>query len=153
MKIAIASDHEGFELKDELIKFLTEKNIHLVDLGTYSLDAVDYPVFAENVGIEIRDKEADRGILICGSGIGINIAANRMPWIRAGICHDTYSAHQGVEHDAMNVLVMGAGIIGLKLAFEIVQAFLKAEFSGDERHKRRIEEVAAIARRYSSERK
>jgi RpiB/LacA/LacB family sugar-phosphate isomerase len=148
VKIVIASDHEGFDLKDKLIKYFHEKNITLDDLGTYTHEPVDFPVFAEKLGLAIRDKKADRGILLCGSGVGVGIAANRMPWVRAGICHDTYSSHQGVEHDDMNVLVMGAGIVAIKLAADITSTFLQATFSGEDRHVRRLKEVVDMGRRY-----
>jgi RpiB/LacA/LacB family sugar-phosphate isomerase len=148
MKIVIASDHEGFHLKKELISSFLKQDIILDDLGTYSAEPVDYPYFAEKVGLALRDKKADRGILLCGSGVGACFAVNKMPWVRSGICHDTYSAHQGVEHDDMNVLVIGASIISIKLAEEIVSNFLKAQFSGAERHVRRLKEVVEIERRY-----
>ena len=121
----------------------------VVDLGTHSADPVDYPDYAEAVGKEVVGGGADRGLLICGSGIGVCVAANKMPGVRAGTCHDTYSAHQGVEHDDMNVLVVGARIIGVALAKEIVQAFLGARFSQEERHQRRLDKVIDIEKRYT----
>lgn len=150
MTIAIASDHEGFELKRELLRAFQKKNVLFLDLGTHDERPVDYPDFAEAVGLAIRDGRADRGILLCGSGVGACCAANKMPWVRAGICHDTYSAHQGVEHDNMNVLVIGARIIAIELAEEIVSSFLPAVFSGEERHKRRLRKIASIEHRYKS---
>ncbi len=148
MRIAVAADHAGFLLKQDLVAVLKKLGHQVQDLGTDSTDPVDYPDYAEAVGHAVLGKKADRGILICGSGIGAVVAANKLPGIRAGLCHDTYSAHQGVEHDAMNVLVMGARVIGPELAHEVMRAFLGAEFSGEERHVRRLEKVNAIEARY-----
>ncbi len=148
MKIAIASDHAGFQLKQQLLVFLEEQHCASIDVGTYSETPVDYPDFAEKLGMAIIRKEADRGILICGSGVGASVAANKISGIRAGLCHDTYSAHQGVEHDAMNVLVLGSRVIGVELAKELVGAFLPAKFSDEERHRRRLEKVAELERRF-----
>lgn len=144
MRIAIASDHAGFPIKDEIISFIQENGNDVIDLGTYDQSPVDYPDFVVKVGRAILDKQAERGILVCGSGIGACIAANKVDGIYAAICHDTYSAHQGVEHDNMNVLCLGGRIIGTELAREIVSAFLNAEFSGEERHLRRFKKVVAI---------
>src|ERR1700712_3580202 len=132
MKIALASDHAGFPLKEEVRDFMTKLGYEVHDLGAYNTDPSDYPDFAVLVGKELMAGAADRGILICGSGVGVSIAANKMPGVRAGMCHDTYSAHQGVEHDQMNGLVLGARIIGGALAFECVDAYLKAEFIASE---------------------
>jgi RpiB/LacA/LacB family sugar-phosphate isomerase len=118
-------------------------------VGTYSQESVDYPDFAEKVGRLIAEKKVAKGIVICGSGVGASIAANKIRGVRAGLCHDTYSAHQGVEHDDMNVLVLGARIIGVELAREIVESFLEAKFSHDERHTRRLNKVLAIEDRES----
>lgn len=144
MKVAIASDHAGFSLKEILRKFLEVENHQIVDVGTYSSTAVDYPDFAEKISAVILKNEATRGVLICGSGVGASVAANKIRGIRAGLCHDTYSAHQGVEHDAMNVLVLGARVVGEELAKELVKAFLAAEFSDEDRHRRRLEKVIAL---------
>jgi ribose 5-phosphate isomerase B len=145
MKIAIASDHAGFEMKRVIAAELRSRGGHeVVDLGTDSTDPVDYPDFAEKLGNAVREGRAERGLLICGSGLGASIAANKLPGVRAGLCHDTYSAHQGVEHDDVNVLVMGARVIGPALAHDIVHAFLGARFSGDERHVRRLNKVKAL---------
>lgn len=144
MKVAIASDHAGFSLKEILRKFLEVENHQIVDVGTYSSTAVDYPDFAEKITAVILKNEATRGVLICGSGVGASVAANKIRGIRAGLCHDTYSAHQGVEHDAMNVLVLGARVVGEELAKELVKAFLAAEFSDEDRHRRRLEKVIAL---------
>ena len=141
MKIAIASDHAGFSLKVDLIEFIKHHGYTVIDLGTNSTESVDYPDFAEKIGRSIQDKSADKGILVCGSGIGACIAANKMKGVYAAICHDTYSAHQGVEHDKMNVLCLGGRIIGPEPAKEIVEAFIKAEFSNDERHIRRTNKI------------
>jgi ribose 5-phosphate isomerase B len=149
MRIAIGSDHAGYELKCELAACMKDLGHDVVDLGTHDTHPVDYPDFAEAVAKEVVHGGADRGLLICGSGVGASIAANKVPGIRAGICHDTYSAHQGVEHDDMNILVMGARIIGVELAKEIARTFLAAEFSKEERHRRRLDKVIAIERRYS----
>jgi ribose 5-phosphate isomerase B len=144
MRIAIAADHAGFPLKQQLIPELRSQSHEPVDLGTHSTDPVDYPDYALAVGQALLEGRADRGILICGSGVGACVAANKIPGIRAGLCHDTYSAHQGVEHDNMNVLVLGARVIGTALASELVRHFLDASFSGEERHRRRLEKVNAI---------
>ena len=150
MKLVIASDHAGFALKEEVRAYLTKAGHELVDLGAFRCEPQDdYPDFAERVGEAIRAGEAPRGILICGSGVGVSIAANKIPGIRAAMCHDTYSAHQGVEHDDMNVLVLGARIIGSALAYELADAFLRATFISDqERFTRRFKKVLAIEAKY-----
>ena len=147
MRIAIASDHAGFKLKQELVEYLEKLGHTVVDLGTDSETPVDYPKYAVALGNAVLGRTAERGILICGSGVGASVAANKLKGIRAGICHDTYSAHQGVEHDDMNVLVLGARVIGPALACELVVAFLHATFSGEERHVRRLNEVKALEER------
>ncbi len=149
MKIAIAADHAGFSLK-ELVRDHVWKLGHEVhDLGAFDTEPSDYPDFAVLVGRELMAGICDRGILICGSGVGVCIAANKMPGVRASMCHDTYSAHQGVEHDDMNALVLGARIIGQALAFELVDAYLKAEFTAtEERLVRRLNKVRAIEKQY-----
>lgn len=147
MRLALGSDHAGFELKKQLAAYLVELEHGVVDMGTHSTKPVDYPDVAESVAVALIDRRADRGILICGSGVGASVAANKIPGIRAGLCHDTYSAHQGVEHDDMNVLVLGARVIGPELARELVRAFLGAKFNGEERHRRRIEKVKALETR------
>ena len=148
MRIAIASDHAGFQLKELVQSFLQEIGQDPVDLGTYNTDPVDYPDYAEKVAVAIRDAKAERGIVICGSGVGASVAANKIPGIRAALCHDTYSAHQGVEHDDMNVLVLGERVIGTELAKELVRAFVNAKFSGEERHVRRLNKVIALEQKY-----
>ena len=149
MKLAIASDHAGFELKKEVLQHLKEKKWDVTDLGAYDTTPSDYPDFAVLVGNALRDGRADRGILVCGSGVGVSVAANKIPGLRAGLCHDTYSAHQGVEHDDMNVLVLGSRVVGVALAEELVDAFLGATFTNEERHVRRLKKVKAIESKYS----
>jgi ribose 5-phosphate isomerase B len=149
MKLVISSDHAGFPLKEEVRAYLTKAGHEIVDLGAYNTEPSDYPDFAEKVGEALKQGVAPRGILICGSGVGVCVAANKIPGIRAGMCHDTYSAHQGVEHDDMNVVVLGARIIGPALAFEVVDAFIKAEFiAREERFVRRFKKVLAIEAKY-----
>lgn len=152
MKIALGADHAGAELKNELIQTVRNLGHEPIDLGGDGSDASDdYPDYAEKVGEAIRVGEAERGILICGSGVGVSVAANKMPGIRAAVAHDTYSAHQGVEHDDMNVLVLGSRVIGSSLASELVKAFLDAKFSGEARHVRRLNKVKQIEAKYSNE--
>jgi RpiB/LacA/LacB family sugar-phosphate isomerase len=148
MKIAIGSDHAGFELKESVRALLREMGHEVIDLGTHDTGPVDYPDFSEAVGKTVLDQKAERGIIICGSGVGASVAANKIPGIRAGLCHDTYSAHQGVEHDHMNVLVLGSRVIGPALAHELVRAFVGASRSQEERHLRRLSKVKAIEERY-----
>ncbi len=147
MRIAVAADHAGFPLKQPILDELAKLGVDAIDLGTDSAEPVDYPDYAEALGKSIIDGRADRGILICGSGVGASVAANKLRGIRAGVCHDTYSAHQGVEHDDMNVLSLGARVVGAEVAIELVRAFATARFSGDERHLRRLNKVLAIERR------
>ncbi len=149
MHVAVGADHAGFLLKQELASFIATLGHTVQDLGTQSLDPVDYPDYAEAVALAVRDGRADRGLMICGSGVGASVAANKVPGIRAAICHDTYSAHQGVEHDNMNILVLGARIIGTALARELLAAFLAAKFSGEERHVRRLAKIRAMEVRYA----
>ena len=149
MKIAIASDHAGFPLKEEVRDYVRKQGHEVEDLGAYNTEPSDYPDFALLVGKALMAGKVERGILICGSGVGVCVAANKMPGVRAGMCHDTYSAHQGVEHDEMNVLVLGARIIGTALAFECVDAYLKANFiAKEERFVRRLNKVKAIEKQY-----
>lgn len=148
MKIAVACDHAGFPLKNVVLETVRASGHEAIDLGTDSTDPVDYPDFAEKLGKAIQSGEAERGVLLCGSGVGASIAANKMHGIYAAICHDTYSAHQGVEHDSMNVLCLGPRVIGPELLRELVRTFLAARFVGDdagqERHKRRVGKVRKI---------
>jgi RpiB/LacA/LacB family sugar-phosphate isomerase len=148
MRLVLGADHAGYELKQELIPFLRSSAHEVLDVGTNSTAAVDYPDYAEALCNALREGKAERGVLICGSGVGACVAANKIPGIRAAICHDSYSAHQGVEHDDMNVLVLGSRIIGSELAKDLVTDFLRAKFSGEERHVRRLGKVKAIEARY-----
>ena len=147
MRIVIGADHAGFELKNVIGAALSRRDHEVVDVGTHSADPVDYPDYAEAVGRAIVEGRANRGVLICGSGVGASVAANKISGIRAGLCHDTYSAHQGVEHDDVNVLVLGARVIGVALARELVEAFLGATFTAEERHRRRLEKIKALEKR------
>jgi ribose 5-phosphate isomerase B len=144
MKIALACDHAGFPLKKTVMDVIKDCCHEAIDLGVNGETNVDYPDYAEKVGRLIQARDADRGIVLCGSGVGAGIAANKMKGIYAGVCHDTYSAHQSVEHDNMNVLCLGARIIGPELAKEIVRAFLFAQFSTDERHVRRVGKIKLL---------
>ncbi len=144
MRVAIGADHAGYELKEELGSSLAASGFDVIDLGTFSTEPVDYPDIAAAVGEAVRDGRADRGILVCGSGAGASIAANKLHGIRAALAHDTYTAHQSVEHDDANVLALGSRVIGIELASEVVRAFLAAEFSGKERHLRRVEKISAL---------
>jgi ribose 5-phosphate isomerase B len=144
VKIAVACDHGGFPLKANVIEIVRAAGHEVLDLGTNSADPVDYPDYARAIGEAIQHGRAERGVLLCGSGIGACVAANKMKGIRAGVCHDTYSAHQGVEHDDMNVLCLGARVIGPELVPELVQAFLRARFTGEARHVRRLGKIQAL---------
>lgn len=148
MRIIVGSDHAGFALKQELVEDLRKQGFDVVDAGAHSDEASDYPDAAEAVGREVADGRAQRGMLICGSGVGASVAANKLPGVRAAICHDTYSARQGVEHDDMNVLVLGARIIGPSVAHELARAFLAARFTNEPRHVRRLEKVKVIEARW-----
>jgi ribose 5-phosphate isomerase B len=149
MKIIIGSDHAGFELKQMLIDHLQQCGHQLTDAGTDSTAPVDYPDYAEAVARGVLQGKSERGILICGSGVGASVAANKVPGIRAGLCHDCYSAHQGVEHDDLNLLVLGSRVIGPELAKDLCVTFLNARFTNEDRHRRRLEKIHAIEQRYS----
>jgi ribose 5-phosphate isomerase B len=145
MKVIIGSDHAGFDYKELLVKDLQAKGYEVLDLGAYNDDpADDYPDHAADVATALLKQEGDRGILICGSAVGVSIAANKFKGIRAGVCHDNYSAHQCVEHDNVNILCLGQRVIGIELAREIALTFLHATFSGAPRHERRLEKIFAI---------
>lgn len=145
MKIAIAGDHAGYDLKQQLAAFLQQKGYEVADLGAETAQVPsDYPDFAEKIADVLKSGAAERGILVCGSGVGVCIAANKIDGVYAGLCHDTYSAHQGVEHDQMNVLCIGARIVGPELAREIALSFLQARFTGEERHLRRVNKIRAL---------
>jgi ribose 5-phosphate isomerase B len=147
MRVAVAADHAGFAFKQVLLVHLRARGHEPVDLGAHDEAPSDYPDHAEAVGRALAAGEAERGILICGSGVGAVAAANKLPGVLAGLCHDTYSAHQGVEHDDMNVLTLGARVVGPEPAFECTLAFLDATFSGEPRHQRRLDKVLAIEAR------
>jgi RpiB/LacA/LacB family sugar-phosphate isomerase len=149
VRIVVGSDHAGFSLKQEMAEALRREGHEVVDVGTHSTDPVDYPDSAEAVGRAVVEGKAERGVLICGSGVGASVAANKIPGVRAAICHDAYSAHQGVEHDDMNVLVLGGRIVGPALARELVHAYIGARYTAEERHARRLAKVIAIEKRYS----
>src|SRR5215468_12506179 len=148
MRIVIGSDHAGFSLKEDLSAYIRQLGHQVVDVGTHSTEAVDYPDYAEALSTTLLDGQAERGVLICGSGVGASVAANKLPGIRAGMCHDSYSAHQGVEHDDINILVLGSRVIGVMLAQDLVKAFLGAKFTNEERHVRRLRKVKAIEAKY-----
>jgi len=148
MRIVVGADHAGYILKQEVAEALRQAGHDVLDVGTNSTAPVDYPDSAEAVARAVTSGQAERGVLICGSGVGASVAANKVPGIRAAVCHDTYSAHQGVEHDDMNVLVLGGRIVGPALALELVRAFVAARFSGEERHVRRLGKVKALETRY-----
>lgn len=150
MRIALAADHAGFPLKQEVAARLAQLSHEVIDLGCHSTAPVDYPDSAEAVATSIRDGHADRGIICCGSGAGVSIAANKFPGIRAAVCHDTYTAHQAVEHDDLNVLCLGARIIGSAVAIELIEAFLGARFTAEDRHQRRLGKLLAIERRFTA---
>jgi ribose 5-phosphate isomerase B len=151
MRIALAADHAGYALKKHLVEVVRALGHEVTDLGTDSDAPVDYSDFAEKLGLAVRDGRVDRGVLLCGSGVGASVAANKIPGIRAAVCHDGYSAHQGVEHDEMNVLVLGARIIGPALADDLVTTYLAARYTHEERHVRRLGKVKALERRWSKE--
>jgi len=151
MKITIGSDHAGFELKKVLIDHLQKNGHELLDVGTDSTAPVDYPDYAEAVARGVLQGGSERGILICGSGVGASVAANKIPGIRAGLCHDGYSAHQGVEHDDINVLVLGSRVIGPELAKDLCITFINARFTNEDRHRRRLEKIHSMEQRYSAE--
>lgn len=144
MRIAVGADHAGFELKKIVVQVLRDQGHNIVDVGAFNAEPSDYPIFAKAVGTAVRNGEVERGILLCGSGVGVSIAASKMRGIRAGLCHDAYSAHQCVEHDNVNVLCMGPRVIGTELALDLIQIFLGAKFTGEERHVRRLAQVKEI---------
>ncbi|HLZ51808.1 MAG TPA: ribose 5-phosphate isomerase B [Candidatus Acidoferrum sp.] len=148
MKVVIGSDHAGFQLKNAMGDLLRSMGNDVLDVGAFNENPSDYPDFAEAVGRAVLDGKAERGVLVCGSGVGASVAANKLPGIRAGMCHDTYSAHQGVEHDNINILVLGSRVIGVALAQDLVRAFLGAKFSNEERHVRRLGKVKALESKY-----
>ena len=148
-RIALGSDHAGFSLKGDIATYIKSLGYEILDLGPHSAEPVDFPDYAEAVGHAILTGEAMRGILICGSGVGVSVAANKIPGIWAALCHDIYSAHQSVEHDDVNVLALGAQVVGPAVARELVRAFLEASFSGKENHRRRVEKIKAMEKRFA----
>jgi ribose 5-phosphate isomerase B len=148
MRIVIGADHAGFHLKTILAAYLRTLGHALIDVGTASDEPVDYPDYAEEVARLVLDGLGERGIMLCGSGVGASVAANKIPGIRAGLCHDSYSARQGVEHDDINMLVIGARVVGVELARDLVDRFLAAKFNGEERHRRRVEKVKLLEQRF-----
>jgi len=151
MRIAIGADHAGFEMKRDLAAYMAKNGHEVIDMGTHTSAPVDYPDIAEAVAQAVRNGQADRGIVVCGSGAGAAIAACKFPGIRAAVCHDAYSARQAVEHDDMNVLCLGSRVIGPALARTLIDTFLAASFSGEERHMARLAKIDAIESRYSRE--
>src|SRR5688500_1040926 len=150
MRIVLSADHAGYLLKNELAARLAQQGHEVLDLGTHSAAPVDYPDSAQAVASALADGQAERGIIVCGSGAGVSIAANKFPGIRAAVCHDTYTAHQAVEHDDMNVLCLGARVIGGALALDLVSAFLGARYAGEERFQRRLDKVTRIEERFTA---
>jgi RpiB/LacA/LacB family sugar-phosphate isomerase len=144
MRIAIGSDHAGYQLKEHLASWLAESGHAVYDLGTHSPDPVDYPDYSAAVAHAVLDGRADRGVIVCGSGAGAAIAANKLKGIRAGVAHDSYTAHQMVEHDDVNVLALGSRVVGQALAEDLVRTFIEARFSRDDRHVRRLDKIRAL---------
>ena len=146
MRIAVGADHAGYPLKVEVVRFLEEEGHEVTDLGTHSTDPVDFPLYSRKVGQAVQLGQADRGVLVCGSGVGACVAANKLRGIRAALCHDTYTAHQGVEHDDVNVLCLGGRVVGPALAYDILRSWLTARYIGTGRHKRRVDQILEIER-------
>ncbi len=151
MRVAIAADHAGFELKDRLTRVVADAGHAVTDLGTHSDDPVDYPDYAAAVARAVVSGQAERGIVVCGSGAGASVAANKVRGVRCALAHDTYTAHQSVEHDDANMLALGSRVVGVLLADEIVLSFLGAEFTGEERHVRRLQKVEDLERQFAGE--
>ncbi len=147
LRYAVGGDHAGFLMKQDVLKLLEGQHVEFIDCGTHSCEPSDFPDFAEAVATKIIKGEVDRGILVCGSGVGVSVAANKFPGIRASLCHDTYSARQGVEHDDMNVLCIGARVIGPEVAYEIIKSFLNARYTPQERHAKRLQKILDIEKR------
>jgi RpiB/LacA/LacB family sugar-phosphate isomerase len=144
MRVAVGADHAGFPLKDAVIKAIEQAGHTVIDMGAFDARPSDYPDFAQAVGAAVQSGDAERGVLLCGSGVGVSVAANKLHGIRAGLCHDNYSAHQSVEHDDINVLCLGPRVVGPALIEELVLTFLRAQFSGEARHVRRLAKIAAM---------
>ena len=148
MRVVLGSDHAGFEMKQKILARVQSLGHQVLDVGTHDSSPTDYPDYAEALAMAIINNQADRGIMICGSGVGASIAVNKIPGIRGGVCHDCYSAHQGVEHDNMNVLIMGARVIGIELAYDLVGIFLDAQFSCEERHLHRLAKLQKLETKF-----
>ncbi|HEU0004462.1 MAG TPA: ribose 5-phosphate isomerase B [Terriglobia bacterium] len=146
MRIAVGADHAGYPLKVDVVRFLEEQGHDVTDLGTHSTESVDFPEYAKQVGRAVQLGNADRGVLVCGSGVGACVAANKLRGIRAALCHDTYTAHQGVEHDDVNVLCLGGRVVGPALTYDILRSWLTARYIGTGRHKRRVDQILEIER-------
>ena len=150
MRISVAADHNGYELKNEISEILKREGHDVIDIGPHSLDPLDdYPDFAKPLAKSVSSGETDRGIMVCGSGVGASVAANKVKGVRAAVCHDIYSAHQGVEHDDMNVLCLGSRIVGTEVVREFVSAFITAEYTNEERHARRLNKVIEMENDFS----
>jgi|TARA_B110000263_G_C14929875_1_gene338730 ribose 5-phosphate isomerase B len=150
MTVAVGADHAGYALKKDLQEWFISQDVDIIDVGAYSMDpSDDYPDFAAKVGVAVANKDVDRGIIFCGSGVGASIAANKILGVRASICHDLYSATQGVEHDDLNVLCIGARIVDAEFAKELIEAFLSSEFTAEERHSRRVNKIIALEQKGS----
>ena len=150
MRISVAADHNGYELKNEISEILKRYGHDVIDIGPHSLDPLDdYPDFAKPLAKSVSSGETDRGIMVCGSGVGASVAANKVKGVRAAVCHDIYSAHQGVEHDDMNVLCLGSRIVGAEVVQELVSAFISAEYTNEERHARRLNKVIEMENDFS----
>ena len=150
MRISVAADHNGYELKNEISDILKRYGHDVVDIGPHSLDPLDdYPDFAKPLAKSVSSGETDRGIMVCGSGVGASVAANKVKGVRAAVCHDIYSAHQGVEHDNMNILCLGSRIVGTEVVRELVSAFISAEYTNEERHARRLNKVIEMENDFS----
>lgn len=150
-KVAVGADHAGFPLKKTVVDYLESAGFEVLDFGTNSEEPCDYPDFAIPVGEAIKDGKASMGVVLCGSGVGASVAANKVPGVRAGLCHDTFSARQGREDDDTNVLCMGARVVGQSLALEILKSFVHAQFSGADRHVRRLNKVISVEKRYMNQ--
>jgi ribose 5-phosphate isomerase B len=151
MRIAVGADHAGYEMKRDLAAAMAQQGHEILDVGTHSTAAVDYPDIAEAVATAIRNGQVDRGVIVCGSGAGVSVAASKFPGVRAAVCHDAYTARQAVEHDDLNVICLGARVIGPALARTLVEVFLSATFSADDRHMRRLAKIDAIESKFSHE--
>jgi ribose 5-phosphate isomerase B len=151
MRIAVGADHAGFEMKRDLAAVMAQQGHEILDVGTYSTAPVDYPDIAEAIATALRNGQVDRGVIVCGSGAGVSVAANKFPGVRAAVCHDSYTARQAVEHDDLNVMCLGARVIGPALARTLVDAFLNATFTAEDRHLRRLAKIDTIESKFTKE--